>query len=181
MAISNPSAIRKKNIEERTPLITALPTYRCDMFLRPPTGAGVIRQDHFQRHRVARSQCREARLDHARDTRVGDLAGEKGLHRDLIERIEQRGRRAAARVCLIGETQTGEAREVGPGKLQGGDPQQIEAGHANAWAMGVRMSGLPSCARREPSTYSTMVWFLFCWCFFFCSCVVLFLFCLFAS
>src|SRR3569832_406542 len=77
MAISNPSAIRKKNIEERTLLITALPAYRCDMFLRPPTGAGVIRQDHFQRHRVARSQCREARLDHARDTRVGDLAGER--------------------------------------------------------------------------------------------------------
>src|SRR3569832_2666414 len=105
MAISKHSAIRKKNIEERTLLITALPAYRCDLSLRPPTGAGVFRQYHFQRHRVARSQCREARLDLARDTRVGVLAGEKGLHRDLIERIEQRGRRAAARVCLIGETQ----------------------------------------------------------------------------
>src|SRR3569832_2128608 len=58
IAIKNPSAIRKMNNEEKTLLITVLSAYRCDMFLRPPSGAVVFRQDHFLRHRVALSQWR---------------------------------------------------------------------------------------------------------------------------
>ena len=34
-------------------------------------------------------------------------------------------------------------------------PEARRSGHASAWAMGVRMSGEPSCASTEPSTYST--------------------------
>ena len=33
----------------------------------------------------------------------------------------------------------------------------IRAGQASVWAIGVRMSGVPSCANIDPSTYSTML------------------------
>jgi len=34
----------------------------------------------------------------------------------------------------------------------------MRSGQARAWAMGVRMSGWPSWASTEPSTYCTMEW-----------------------
>ena len=34
-------------------------------------------------------------------------------------------------------------------------PEVTRSGQASAWAMGVRMSGAPSCASTDPSTYST--------------------------
>ena len=38
------------------------------------------------------------------------------------------------------------------------DESALRRGQASVWAMGVRMSGEPSWARVEPSTYSTMEW-----------------------
>src|SRR5579883_2492025 len=43
-------------------------------------------------------------------------------------------------------------------------PEAILSGHASAYAMGVRMSGEPSCAMSEPSRYSTREWMMLCGC-----------------
>ena len=41
-------------------------------------------------------------------------------------------------------------------------PESMRSGQPSAWAIGVRMSGLPSCASTEPSTYSTSEWMTLC-------------------
>jgi hypothetical protein len=39
-------------------------------------------------------------------------------------------------------------------------PLAIRSGKPMAWAIGVRMSGLPNCASTEPSSYSTIEWMM---------------------
>jgi hypothetical protein len=43
-------------------------------------------------------------------------------------------------------------------------PEAILSGQASAQAMGVRISGEPSCASSEPSRYSTSEWMMLCGC-----------------
>src|SRR6185312_8541510 len=43
-------------------------------------------------------------------------------------------------------------------------PEAILSGQESAQAIGVRMSGEPSCARSEPSRYSTSEWMMLCGC-----------------
>eukprot|EP01022_Parablepharisma_sp_SALTPOND_P013892 TRINITY_DN1866_c0_g2_i1.p1 TRINITY_DN1866_c0_g2~~TRINITY_DN1866_c0_g2_i1.p1 ORF type:complete len:1951 (-),score=559.27 TRINITY_DN1866_c0_g2_i1:2287-8139(-) len=47
-------------------------------------------------------------------------------------------------------------------RSSGATPEAIRSGQASALAMGVRMSGLPSCASTEPSAQETMEWITLC-------------------
>ena len=47
-------------------------------------------------------------------------------------------------------------------RSSGATPGRCAPGYASACAIGVRMSGLPSCASTEPSTYSTIEWITLC-------------------
>src|SRR5579871_4372799 len=57
-------------------------------------------------------------------------------------------------------TRSGASKRSAPWRTRSKDstPDSIRSGHASAWAMGVRMSGLLSWASVEPSTYSTSEW-----------------------
>src|SRR3569623_446382 len=130
MAISSPSATMKKKIEDTTELIMTSPIQPREVFTRPAARSAVRRRGGGGRGRVARTQFRETALHHPRNGREGDAAVEKGLDRDFVERVQQRGGRAAARQRLIRQPQTREAREIGRGELQRRDFEQIEPPHA---------------------------------------------------
>ncbi len=49
-------------------------------------------------------------------------------------------------------------------KSSGSAPDSMRPGQASAQAIGVRMSGAPSCAITEPSRYSTIEWTTLCGC-----------------
>src|SRR3569623_2636222 len=113
MAISSPSATMKKKIEDTTELNMTSPIQPREVYTRPAARSAVRRQDDVERSRVARTQIRETALHHPRNGREGDAAVEKGLARDFVARVPQRGGRAAARQRLIRQPQTREAREIG--------------------------------------------------------------------
>src|SRR5690606_35441871 len=99
-------------------------------------------------------------LDHNRDIGETDTPIQEGLDRDLVGRIQDGAGRATGLEGLAGQPQTGEPQrvrclEVEPcseQQIQRTDPGVDALGPARAWAMGVRMSGLPSWASTEPST-----------------------------
>ncbi len=73
--------------------------------------------------------------------------------------------------AAIGQPQAGKALQVGSLEVElarprkspaGARPIRCAPGNPSACAIGVRMSGLPSCASTEPSTYSTIEWITLC-------------------
>ena len=100
-----------------------------------------------------------------------DCAVEEGGHRDFVGGVEDRRRGAAGGKRLDRQAaRPGSARSRAPrsrvrpacASSSGGTPDSMRSGNASAWAIGVRMSGCPSSASTEPSTYSTSEWMTLC-------------------
>ena len=98
-------------------------------------------------------------------------AVEERCHRDLVGGVEHR-RRACRPRAAPRRPAPGRESAAGPGarrsacrsphRSSGATPDSMRSGKASACAIGVRMSGLPSCAITEPSTYSTIEWTTLC-------------------
>ena len=124
--------------------------------LQPDMSASAVR-----RHRRC---ARQHALDQRGDVRERQRRFEKRADGDFVRGIQHRRRRAARL-----------PPRCGPGARQGNAPGRAlrnrggrragcrailhrrlsRSGQPSACAIGVRMSGLPSCASIEPSTYST--------------------------
>ena len=115
----------------------------------------------------------ERRLDQRRNAAKADLAVEEGRDRDLVGGVEN-GRRRAARSPAPGGPSASAGKRSGSGASKVSWPilarsslaagPSIRVGQARQWAIGMRMSGEPSCATTEPSRYSTMPWMIDCGC-----------------
>ena len=132
------------------------------------------------RRHLAVPACRTAALGRIKrglhqggDAAKTELPADKGRDRDLVGGIEDRGRRAAGLERPAAERQRREPDRVG--RLEGqavailarssrGAGPSIRSGQARQWAIGMRISGEPSCATTEPSRYSTMPWTIDCGC-----------------
>jgi len=68
-------------------------------------------------------------------------------------RKTSRAKRSAGKRSGSGASKVNEASRARSSRSAG---VSIRSGQARAWAMGQRMSGLPNCAKTEPSTYSTI-------------------------
>ena len=108
------------------------------------------------------------------------LPVEEGRDRDLVGGIEDGRRRAAGLERAAAERQRRKALRVGRLEGQRGRSWRDRAapparrsgsGQARQWAIGMRMSGEPSCAITEPSRNSTRPWTIDCGCTSTSSCV----------
>lgn len=103
-------------------------------------------------------------FDQLRDTAKPDSLRDESRHRDLIRRIVDGGRAVADAQRVIGEFQSGEPvvirrlerQRADLGKIQLAARPLMRSGQPRQCAIGVRMSGVPSCAITERSENSTM-------------------------
>ena len=105
------------------------------------------------------------------DIEEADAPGEEGRDRHLVGGVEHRRPRAArverrARQRERRESVSDPAPRNRAGRSRRNRAARhgvaIRSGQASACAIGVRMSGVPSCASIEPSTYSTIEWITDC-------------------
>ena len=99
-------------------------------------------------------------------------AGEERRDRDFVGGVQHRGRGAAGAQRRVGEAPgTGKRSRSGRSNARRVTPREVERprrpsrcarDRPSAWAIGMRMSGLPSCASTEPSTYSTSECMMLC-------------------
>ena len=120
------------------------------------------------------------RLHQCRDTAEAELPAEESCHRHLVGGVENGRRRAACLQRPAAERERRKPhRDRAPrrsrlpscARSSAAAGPSIRVGQARQWAIGMRMSGEPSCATTEPSRYSTMPWMIDCGCTSTASCV----------
>ena len=166
MKTSGPMTSRKLNIVQKNPGASSIRIPSCHRLGRRARLA-VDLQHLLDRLRRGQIEAVQRFACNCGDIEKADAAAEERGDGYLIRGIEDSRFRRSARQRRPGEAQRRETLQIGLLEIERSDrgPDRavrtgvsIRSGQARLWAIGIRMSGAPSWARTEPSSYSTRLW-----------------------